>query len=126
MKSFNVINFDFNAKKFVAYDVIPYLVRAYNEQIERYNAAKLELEEAKTEDEIKIAKSNLDYWKVPVTFDEFKQFVKDGAQYQFWSRCEYEIILVDWPCQKTEEKWDVYDQIMMNLDIVTQIVMDNI
>lgn len=126
MKQFNVINFDFNAKKFKAYDVIPYFVREYHEQIERYNAAKLELEEAKTEDEIKIAKSNLDYWKVPVTFDEFKQFVKDRAQYQFWSRCEYEIILVDWPCQKTEEKWDVYDQIMMNLDIVTQIVMDSI
>ena len=126
MKQFNVINFDFNAKKFKAYDVIPYFVREYHEQIERYNAAKLELEEAKTEDEIKIAKSNLDYWKVPVTFDEFKQFVKDRAQYQFWSRCEYEIILVDWPCQKVEEKWDVYDQIMMNLDIVTQIVMDSI
>ena len=124
MKQFNVINFNFNAKKFEAYDVIPYLVREYHEQIERYNAAKLELEEAKTDDEIKIAKSNLDYWKVPVTFDEFKQFVKDRAQYQFWSRCEYEIILVDWPCQKTEEKWDVYDQIMMNLDIVTQIVME--
>jgi hypothetical protein len=126
MKKFNVINFNFNAKKFEAYNVIPYFVREYHEQIERYNAGKLELEEAKTEDEIKIAKSNLDYWKVPVTFDEFKQFVKDRAQYQFWSRCEYEIILVDWPCQKTEEKWDVYDQIMMNLDIVTQIVMDSI
>lgn len=124
MKSFNVINFNFNARKFEAYDVIPYLVREYHEQIERYNAAKLELEEAKTEDEIKIAKSNLDYWRVPQTFGEFKKFVKDRAQYQFWSRCEYEIILVDWPCQKTEEKWDVYDQIMMNLDIITQIVME--
>lgn len=126
MKQFNVINFDFNAQKFVAYNVIPYFVREYHEQIERYNAAKLELEEAKTEDEIKIAKSNLDYWKVPVTFDEFKQFIKDRAQYQFWSRCEYEIILVDWPCQKTEEKWDVYDQIMMNLDVVTRLVVESI
>lgn len=124
MKQFNVINFNFNAQKFEAYDVIPYLVREYYEQIERYNAAKLELEEAKTEQEIKIAKSNLDYWKVPVTFDEFKKFVKDRAQYQFWARCEYEIILVDWPCQKKSDKWDVYDQIMMNLDIVTQIVME--
>lgn len=126
MKSFNVINFDFNAKKFEAYDVIPYFVRSYNEQIARYNTAKSGLETAKTKLEIKIAKSNLDYWKVPVTFDEFKQFVKDRAQYQFWSRCEYEIILVDWPCQKTEEKWDVYDQIMMNLDVVTRLVVESI
>lgn len=126
MKSFNVINFDFNAQKFVAYDIIPYFVRSYNEQIARYNTAKSELEASKTKLEIKIAKSNLDYWKVPVTFDEFKQFVKDRAQYQFWSRCEYEIILVDWPCQKTEEKWDVYDQIMMNLDVVTRLVVESI
>lgn len=126
MKQFNVINFDFNAQKFVAYDVIPYFVREYYEHVEQYDASKLELEAAKTEEEIEIAKSNLDYWKVPVIFDEFKKFVKDKAQYQFWSRCEYEIILVDWPCQKTEEKWDVYDQIMMNLDIVTQLVIDSI
>ena len=126
MKQFNVINFDFNAQKFVAYDVIPYFVREYREQVEQYDASKLELEIAKTEDEIEIAKSNLDYWKVPVTFDEFKKFVKYKAQYQFWSRCEYEIILVDWPCQKTEEKWDVYDQIMMNLDVVTRLVVESI
>ena len=126
MKQFNVINFNFNAKKFEAYDVIPYLVRAYNEQVERHNTAESELDIAITEEEIEIAKSSLDYWKVPVTFDEFKEFVKDKAQYRFWARCEYEIILVDWPCQKTEEKWDVYDQIMMNLDIVTQLVMDSI
>ena len=124
MKQFNVINFNFNAKKFEAYDVIPYFVRAYNEQVEGCNTARLELEAAKTEEEIEIAKSSLDYWKIPVTFDEFKDFVKKESQYQFWSRCEYEIILVDWPCQKTEEKWDVYDQIMMNLDTVTKILME--
>ena len=126
MKQFNVINFNFNAKKFEAYDVIPYLVRAYNEQVEQHNTAESELDIAITKEEIEIAKSSLDYWKIPVTFDEFKEFVKDKAQYKFWARCEYEIILVDWPCQKTEEKWDVYDQIMMNLDIVTQLVMDSI
>ena len=126
MKQFNVINFNFNAKKFESYDVIPYLVREYHEQIERHNAAKLELDSAKTEQEIEIAKSNLEYWKVPVTVDEFKKFVQNEARDQFWARCEYEIILVDWPCQKTEEKWDVYDQIMMNLDVITQLVMDSV
>lgn len=126
MKQFNVINFDFNAQRFVAYDVIPYLVRAYNEQVERNNTALSDLRTARTEQEIELAKSNLKYWKIPKTFDEFKDFVKKESQYQFWSRCEYEIILVDWPCQKIEDKWDVYDQIMMNLDIVTQIVMEEV
>lgn len=123
MKSFNVINFNFNAKRFEAYDVIPYLVSAYNEQVERNNTALSDFQSAKTEQEIELAKSNLQYWKIPKTFDEFKDFIKKESQYQFWSRCEYEIILVDWPCQKIEDKWDVYDQIMMNLDTVTEILM---
>ena len=99
MQSFNVINYDINRQKFVYYDVIPYLVNCYKE--------------------IKKTKRK----KTPETFDEFKQFVKDESMYQFWSRCEYEIILVDWPCQRHEEKWDVYDQIMMNLDVITDLVM---
>ena len=63
---------------------------------------------------------------LPETFDEFKNFVKSEAKYQFWARCEYEIILIDWPCQKNHEKWDVYKQIMMNLHIVTKVFMENI
>ena len=109
MNSFNVINFDFNRSKFVKYDVMPYLVRAYEECVEKSKEHP-----------------DSDYWKVPKTFEECRDFIKDRAQYQFWSRCEYEIILVDWPCQKHEEKWDVYDQIMMNLDIVTDIFINNI
>ena len=100
MQSFNVINYDCNRKKFIAYDVIPYLVRAYKE----YKENK--------------------YKKAPETFEEFKKFVKDESMYQFWSRCEYEIILKDWPNQQHEEKWDVFQQIMINLDILTKIVMN--
>ena len=124
MKQFNVINFDFNAKKFEAYDVIPYLVRKYKERVDTCNELEQDLQNATSEHECTLYRDSLKYWKVPVTFDEFREFVKSEGQYQFWSRCEYEIILVDWPCQKTEEKWDVYDQIMMNIDIVTQIVME--
>lgn len=107
MKQFNVINYNFNAQKFESYDVIPYLINAYKDIVKKHHN-----------------NPNDEYWKVPQTFDEFKEFVKKESQYQFWSRCEYEIILVDWPCQKHEEKWDVYDQIMMNLDIVTKLLME--
>lgn len=101
MKSFNVIIYDPNLRKFVEYDIMSYLIRTYNEKKERKET-------------------------LPKTFDEFKNFVKSESQYQFWSRCEYEIILIDWPCQKNHEKWDVYKQIMMNLDIVTKVFMENI
>jgi hypothetical protein len=42
----------------------------------------------------------------------------------FWSRCEWEIILMDWPCQRHEEKWDVHRQISMNIDIIVDILMN--
>ena len=126
MKSFNVINYDINAREFVPYDVIPYLVNTYNERVKRYYEINLKASTSKTQKEFDSYKDLLEYWRIPKTFDEFKDFVKKESQYQFWSRCEYEIILVDWPCQKDEEKWDVYDQIMMNLDTVTKLVMESI
>lgn len=104
MNSFYVINFDINRKIFEKYDVIPYLVRAYKE--------------------LKKRKTLQNHYPLPTTFDEFKEFVKRESRYQFWCRCEYEIILKDWPCGMTEEKWDVHMQIMMNLDHVTQTLMD--
>ena len=102
MKVFNVINWNPNRKKFEPYNVIPYLVNAYNDLKEK------------------------EYKKIPKTYDEFQKFVKEESQYQFWGRCEYEIILVDWPCQKTEEKWDVFQQIMMNIGTVTNILMQEL
>lgn len=97
MKSFNVIWQDFNARKFEAYDVMPYFIKEYKESE-----------------------------KKPVTFDEFKEFVKDRAMYRYWSRCEYEIVICGWPNTDTQEKWDIYQQIMMNIDIVTEILIENI
>jgi hypothetical protein len=52
----------------------------------------------------------------------FKDFITNSSQYQFWSRCEYEIICHGWPAQKKEHKLDVHEQIMMNIDTVTEIL----
>lgn len=86
-----------NNGKFIPYDVIPFLVRCYNESKDK-----------------------------PHTEEEFSAFIKKWAQYQWWSRCEYEIILVDWPGQKKEKKIDVHDQVMMNIDIITRILMKEV
>ena len=72
MKSFNVINYNFNSGKFVGYDIMPYLIRAYEKKKEKKET-------------------------LPETFDEFKNFVKSESQYQFWSRCEYEFLVAKWP-----------------------------
>ncbi|MDY2736806.1 hypothetical protein [Intestinibacter sp.] len=46
--------------------------------------------------------------------------------YRWWSRCEYEIILQSWPTGRLEQKIDVYYQLMMNINIITEIVMDEV
>ena len=99
IKSFNVINFDFNSNEFESSAVMPYLVGCY-----------------------KIEKKD----KRPVTFDEFKKFVESNSMYMYWSRCEYEVILLDWPNQKTNKKIDIHWQIMNNIDLVTNILMENV
>jgi len=117
MKKFNVINYDINKGEFKAYDIVPYFVNIYNDRKKKSKGKKIQ----------KILRENPNmkkYYGVPDTFEEFQEFIKQEGRYQFWSRCEYEIILVDWPCQKVEDKWDIYDQIMMNLDIITDIIME--
>lgn len=105
MHSFNVIVGNFNSGKFEAYDVIPYLVSRYNEARKR-----------------------------PRTIEEFKEFIEEEAAYHWWGRCEYEILLFPWPYKANEEgliedfkqakKIDIYQQLMMNIDVVTKILMD--
>ena len=101
---FNTIIYDPNGKKFEAYDVMPYLRDRYlNEKKKRGKNRHL-----------------------PETFEEFKAFVREWGMYQFWGRCEYEVILVDWPCQNTSRKIDVWEQINANIDIVTELLMKDV
>ena len=99
IKPFNVINFEFNSDKFEAYDVMPYFVRCY-------------LSEKKD--------------KRPVTFEEFKKYIEEKSMYMYWSRCEYEVVLSDWPNQKIRKKIDIHWQIMNNIDLVTEVLMENV
>lgn len=107
MRSFHVINYDFNGNEFEPYDVIPYLVRQYQGLVDRN-------------------KNSESYYKIPETETEFRDFVKREALSQWWSRSQYEIILVDWPGGKHKEKWDVYKQLMMNIEIVVNILMEEV
>lgn len=96
MKSFNVIIEDNG--KFKAYDIMPYLLRTYKE---KYKGTILD-------------------------GSSIKEFIDKESMYQWWSRCEYEIILSDWPCQKKSEKWDIYKQIQMNIDIIADVFKENL
>ena len=101
LNTFNVIIYGFNSKKFETYDVLPYLRECYKG----------------------IRKKD----KRPETFEQFKDFVEKESRYMFWSRCEWEIILSPWPPHDgVEEKWDVYGQIEMNLDLIARLLMEDV
>ena len=77
-KKFNVIIYNINSKEFEYYNIIPYLLSCYKKEKSK-----------------------------PKTFDEFKEFIKNESMYQWWSRCEYEIVLSPWPYTSSpSERYD--------------------
>lgn len=96
MKKFNVLIWDFNQDKLKYYDVLPYLRR---EIVEQNNNKKL-------------------------TRENLKKLIEGASRYQFWARCEYEMILHGWPVRRNDYKLDVHEQIMMNIDVVTDILWE--
>lgn len=98
-KKFNVLRWDMNRRVLTTYDVLPYFRRAY--------------EEKKKADR-------------PTTREEWIKFVESAGKYMFWSRCEWEIIVSEWPPAKEDRsvKIDVWHQINNNLDLIVDILMD--
>lgn len=64
------------------------------------------------------------YDKFKDNFEEFSNAVKHILMYYFWSKCEWEIILSDWPPSETfkSKKISVYDQVILNWDIFVDYV----
>ena len=135
-KEFKVLLMDFNRKEYEAYDVLPYFRNIWRGH--RFNWDK-------------------DYNKIPVkTKEQLKEWIIDWGRYQFWSRCEYEFLMGNWPFgsrRLTEDmkeflktnpdidnyddnvkfrniiirdrvKIDVFEQLMMNIDILVDILYD--
>lgn len=94
---YNVILWDFNRKEVEYYDIIPYFKECWN-----------------------------DLKKKPKSFYDIKQFIISESRYQFWSRCEYEIVITGFPENSRTQKIDVFDQIMSNIDIVTEVFINSL
>ena len=95
---FNVIIYNPNKKIFESYNIIPYLLGQYK----------------------KINPKN----RKPTNKEEMEAFIESESRYQWWSRCQYELILLDWPAGTTKEKWDIHRQVMMNISIIADILLE--
>ena len=116
--SYNTIVWNSGRNEIEYYDIMPYLIDMWNQEKKR--AHKLWNVDFSENDK------KVDDSKMPATFDEFKKFILQEARHQYWARCEYEVIIQDWPCQKKEQKIDVFQQIEANIDVITNIFMQNV
>lgn len=59
-------------------------------------------------------------------YKELKEFLDKKFQYHYWSRCEYEIAIGSIFMKDIieAEKIDVYDQIKINLDRITEYIIN--
>ena len=95
----NVWIWNFNNDILEQYDVVPMLLR--------------ELKSLRKED-------------FPMNKRSMDKELKTWAQYYFWSRCEYEMIVQDFHKKDNEEKVDVYDQLMLNWDTFSDAFWKNV
>lgn len=121
MKSFKVLLHNFNTHAPEAYDVMPYLIRTWQkcEETDNWWPTK-------------------DFKTKPSTREDFLEFVKRACRNQYWARCEYEFLMLGWPygkidtledCHKvikSTTKIDAYAQIEMNLEVITDVFIENV
>lgn len=102
MLSWKVLNYDINKRKVVNYEIFK---NNYKE-------------------ELKKARKNKKF----VDRESLKEYLLRDFQYQYWSRAEYEISVGPLLPNKSKglkefEKIDVFRQLEMNLDIITDYVI---
>ena len=95
----NVWIWNFNNDILEQYDVVPMLLR--------------ELKSLRKED-------------FPMNKRSMDKELKTWAQYYFWARGEYEMIVQGLHKKDNEEKVDVYDQLMLNWDTFSEAFWKNV
>ena len=136
---------DSNAHKIVEVDIIPWIwedLKKYKKEITKRKKQYIK-ENGHTD-------GKFDY----DVFSWFKEELRKRLQWEFWSRCEYEIILTDLFCSideeeikrlieeyskkdnqfkywrnvnlKTERKVDIYEQLMLNYDVFAKYIYDSL
>lgn len=105
MIEYKVITWDFNTDRVEHYDIMPYLYRRLEEKRKKRQIALKDL-----------------------TLERLKEFIDTESKYQFWARCQYEVILSSWPPKEKghKHKMDVYEQIHMNLDNIAKLMYDDL
>ena len=105
MVEYRVVIWNFSTDRVEHYDIMPYLYRRLEEKRKKRQITLKDL-----------------------TLEKLKEFIDTESKYQFWARCEYEVILSSWPPRVNgrRHKMDVYEQIHMNLDNIAKLMYDDL
>ena len=105
MIEYRVVIWNFATDRVEHYHIMPYLYRR--------------LEEKRKKKQITLK---------DLTLERLKEFIDNESKYQFWARCEYEVILSSCPPRENgrKHKMDVYEQIHMNLDNIAKLMYDDL
>lgn len=59
-----------------------------------------------------------------ITYEYFSEELRKFAQYYFWSRCEYEVVIQGWPPSHSDvdRKVDIFEQLQLNWDTFVKYV----
>lgn len=58
--------------------------------------------------------------------DFLEERLKSECRYYFWGKCEYEVVIHDWPNERIERKIDIFEQLESNWNIFSKIVLAEI
>lgn len=106
------------------------LLKSFNSTLEKYDILKnlfLNIEENKKNKAFTIfddASNKI----IPIAKKEHLiKYVKTYFKCRYWSRCEYEFVIVDWPYKEKVEdsfpvKIDAYEQIELNFDVIMDLI----
>ena len=67
-------------------------------------------------------KETYDLLKSDLIKEDFVEQLKRSLMYYFWSKSEYEVLILPWVGRADDIKIDIYDQVMMNFDIFADYV----
>lgn len=114
--NFYVLYKDFNTGEMTTYDVMPTLYNSIFNSKGKFSKSFSFYD-----------KENHDYRRVK-TINELRTFIENHFRYHYWSKCEWEFIVSDWPPTKENRsvKIDVFDQLKPNIDLITNIVWEQI
>ena len=66
-----------------------------------------------------------DLLKSDLNKEDFIDQLRKSLMYYFWSKSEYQVLILPWVGEADDIKIDIYDQVMMNWDKFSEYVWSN-